>query len=283
MRRTYHPFINTLLGLVRPIVYSNLWVASAVWALTKASEWMLDSTAPSVALLNAGGTLVVYGFARFFEGPTDGDASSSITSWRMAMPRTTKLSLLLGVVAIIFALYDLGWLPSLYAHYALAAGLSALYPVPFILSRKGGGLRSIPGLKLLIIAVVWAYVVGGIPALMAGEDFWPIFIERLFWTIALTLPFDIRDVELDARSLRTLPQLVGPRNAAYLSNAAIWISYAMAVMIFGLPMYLTFALYLFFATVLLLARPQFGDLYYSLLIEGFPWLLLGFLWLLPYL
>jgi hypothetical protein len=42
-------------------------------------------------------------------------------------------------------------------------------------------------------------------------------------------------------------------------------------------------LYLFFGTVLLTSYPKMGDFYYSLLIEGLPFLLLGLWYLLPYL
>jgi hypothetical protein len=42
-------------------------------------------------------------------------------------------------------------------------------------------------------------------------------------------------------------------------------------------------LYFFFGTVLLTSYPKMGDLYYSLLIEGLPFLLLGLWYLLPYL
>jgi hypothetical protein len=54
-------------------------------------------------------------------------------------------------------------------------------------------------------------------------------------------------------------------------------------MVFGLDSGIMFLTFFFFATVLLLANEKMGDLYFSLLIEGFPYLLLGIVWLLPYL
>jgi hypothetical protein len=42
-----------------------------------------------------------------------------------------------------------------------------------------------------------------------------------------------------------------------------------------MPLEVTFGFYVLFSTILLLTNTKFGDLYYSLLIEGLPFLLLG--------
>ena len=36
-----------------------------------------------------------------------------------------------------------------------------------------------------------------------------IFVQRFFIVVAITLPFDIRDLKFDAQKLRTLPQVLG--------------------------------------------------------------------------
>lgn len=282
MNRTYHPLINTIIGGVRLAVYANFWVAGAVWALTLVTEKLIHSEQHSLAVLNGGLTLVYYGFARFFEGPSEQDEASRITNWRQRMPNISWLSMIIGALIALFSAVQIGCSP-VFGHYFIAGLISLLYPLPKLLASKGGGLRSVPGLKLLIISAVWAYITAAIPAWFDGQFSWAIFLERLFWTAALTIPFDIRDAELDANSLKTLPHLVGHVNSAFAANALLWTSFAFFSLYFGLPMGPTFGLFLFFATVLLLSNPKLGDLYYSLLIEGFPYLLLAFLWLLPYL
>lgn len=282
MTRSFNPFINTLLGIVRLMVYANFWVAGAVYALTLFTEGMLESTAPSVAILNASGTLVIYGFARFFEGPSDSNAPSKITSWRKRMPKISWLSMIGGAGFALIELYRLFSI-ELLGLYLIASAVAVLYPLPFILSRSGGGLRSVPGLKLILIAFTWAFITAYIPAYLDGQS--PIipFLERLFWTVALTIPFDVRDTELDSSSLKTLPHIFGPRNSIFIAHAFLWMSFLILVMAFAFPFFPTLYTFLFFATVIILANPNLGDLYYSLLIEGLPWILLGLLWLMPYL
>ena len=278
----FNVFINTLQGFIRTFVYANFWVAGAVWGLTRFSEELFSYSGTSIAVLNAAATLVVYGFARLFEGPSATDAISRISQWRERMPKTAFLSMGLGVATILFELIRLNE-ASLTGHYALAGAFALLYPLPFILKKKGGGLRSVPGLKLILIALVWAYVTAVIPALRAGADWqWP-FIERFLWTAALTIPFDVRDAELDANSIRTLPHLVGSKNSVWAANVLLWLSFLVLVYYFELPWAPMAGLYLFFGTVLIKSYPKMGDLYYSLLIEALPFLLLGLWYLLPYL
>ncbi len=131
------------------------------WEVGTFNEVRLFLLNPSFAGLNAAGTLIVYGFARLFESPGDEGLQSKISQWRSAMPKTAQLSMGLGVayVAIWWALYGSWNLLFLYA-------VPSQWPhctLPFILRKSGGGLRSIPGLKLVVIAAVWAYVTASYP------------------------------------------------------------------------------------------------------------------------
>ena len=282
MERSFNGFINNFAGFLRVFVYANFWVAGAVYALTKTTEILIDAHHDSLAVLNAAGTLVVYGFARYFEGPSQADQTSKITAWRKSMPNLTKLSIVGGAAFACIELVRIGSL-GLFLHYVIGAAVALLYPLPWIMRNKGGGLRSVPGLKLFVISFVWAFTTGFLPAIWNGEPGTWWLIERFFWTMALTIPFDVRDVKLDAKSIKTLPHLLGSRNSIYLAHTALWISFAILVLTFGLPLLPTFLLYTFFAVTIIVARAELGDLYYSFLLEGLPWLLLGLVLLLPYL
>jgi len=296
MTRNIHPVINIFLGLLRPFIYANFWVAGAVWALTRLTEFQwtqwrqaetLDKYSffelnPSFAGLNAAGTLIVYGFARLFDSPGEDGLQSKISQWRLAMPKTAQLSMGLGVayVAVWWALHG-SW--NLLYLYAGAIAVAALYPLPFILRKSGGGLRSIPGLKLVFVAAVWAYVTAVIPSVSAGTFTIGVFFERFWWTAALILPFDVRDMMVDQGSIRTLPHMIGPRNTVWLANLMLWFSFFIQIRLFQMSLAYTLVLYLLCSFIIILANPKLGDLYYSLLIEGLPFLLLG-LWVLsPYL
>jgi len=282
MERSFNGFINIFAGFLRVFVYANFWVAGAVYALTKTTEILIDAHHDSLAVLNAAGTLVVYGFARYFEGPSQVDQTSKITAWRKSMPNLTKLSIVGGAAFACIELVRIGSV-GLFLHYVIGAAVALLYPLPWIMKNKGGGLRSVPGLKLLVISFVWAYITGFLPAIWNGNQGSWLMAERFLWTMALTIPFDVRDMKLDNQSIMTLPHIIGKRNSIYLANAALWGSFAIMVIAFGLPLISAFFLYLFFAVILIIARAERGDLYYSFIIEGLPWLLLGLVLLLPYL
>ena len=67
------------------------------------------------------------------------------------------------------------------------------------------------------------------------------------------------------------------------TTSGVLVSFLLQVQLFQMPLYYTFGLYFLCSIVIVLANPKRGDFYYSLLIEGLPFLLLG-LWVLsPYL
>jgi len=296
MRRNIHAVINIFLGFLRPFVYANFWVAGAVWALTRLTEiqilgswegaidpqhdyFILNS---SLANLNAAGTLIVYGFARLFESSGKDGLRSKISQWRSAMPRTAQLSMGLGAAYVtlwwvLFGTWELLWL------YTGAIGVAALYPLPFILRKSGGGLRSVPGLKLVVIAAVWAYVSAVIPSLANDSFTFTIFFERFFWTAALTIPFDIRDMFIDTGSIKTIPHFLGARGSLILANTMLGVSLFLQITHLNAHMIWSSLLYLVFSTIISFSKPRQSDLYCSFLIEGLPFLLLGLWFLSPYL
>lgn len=94
------------------------------------------------------------------------------------------------------------------------AMLTFLYGVPIIFKKS---LRNVPVIKIFIVAIVWAGITVVIPFISAdhniGQDEWITIIQRIFIVIALTVPFEIRDIQHDALRLKTLPQIFGIRNA----------------------------------------------------------------------
>lgn len=92
--------------------------------------------------------------------------------------------------------------------------LSALYAVPLLPRAKN--LRNLAGLKIYIVAFVWAGFTVLFPVLDAQMpldwDFWINFSQRFLLVLILILPFEIRDLQWDDKSLRTLPQVLGIRN-----------------------------------------------------------------------
>ena len=88
--------------------------------------------------------------------------------------------------------------------------LTLLYAVPIF--RKN--LRNISSIKILIIALVWAGVTTLLPMLDVkvftfSKNQILAFVQRFLFVIALTIPFDIRDLQFDDQKLQTIPQKIG--------------------------------------------------------------------------
>ena len=83
-------------------------------------------------------------------------------------------------------------------------------------SQVKGNLRSVAGLKIFIIGVVWSGVTVILPVLQDGTITWDvgvICIQRVLFVLALMIPFEIRDMVFDNLALKTLPQIVGIKKA----------------------------------------------------------------------
>ncbi|MFD0964769.1 hypothetical protein [Pseudofulvibacter geojedonensis] len=81
-------------------------------------------------------------------------------------------------------------------------------------------LRSISGLKIFIIAICWVLIIVGIPIVEAEvimtADIYIKSLQIFFFVIAITLPFEIRDMDTDPSFLATIPQKIGVKNTKLL-------------------------------------------------------------------
>lgn len=94
----------------------------------------------------------------------------------------------------------------------LALGLlSTLYAIPFL--PKAKNLRSLGGLKIYIVALIWVGFTVFLPLQDQKPpfawDIWMLFFQRFLLVVILMLPFDMRDLGRDKKDLKTLPQLLG--------------------------------------------------------------------------
>ena len=90
--------------------------------------------------------------------------------------------------------------------------ITFFYAIPiYWMSSKS--LRRISGLKIYIIAFVWAITTALLPQLHSGLQFLEInylwVLERFVFIFVLMLPFEIRDMNFDDLKLSTIPQKIG--------------------------------------------------------------------------
>ena len=140
-------------------------------------------------------------------------------------------------------------------------------------------LRDFHYIKLFLLAIAWSMLTTVVPLVHTGftapVPILLIFAERAFFLIAITIPFDIRDLKVDAStSLATLPSAIGIRRSKVLATLAMCLSAAIVLWLVHSEVYpvayaMPFAL-LFVLTVATItgSSPQRNDYYYSGLMDG---------------
>ncbi len=105
-------------------------------------------------------------------------------------------------------------------------GITFLYAIPFIPKRfyidAQKNLRSISGLKIYIIALVWSGVTVFLPLLenniVFNTDVFLSFFQIFVLVIVLMLPFEIRDLKYDSIKLATIPQQIGVKKTKIIGT-----------------------------------------------------------------
>ena len=196
-------------------INSSIHVALAVYALVRITEMYFDL--PYNEPLNYVifyGTISGYNFIKY--------ANIARFQHRTLTPNLKIIQVfsLLSSMLLLFYASQLSWRTlALFIPFGL---VTVLYSVPF---NRGvdKNLRQIKSLKILIIAGVWTGVTCIIPLVNIGQEitYEMIFfvIQRFLLIVVLTLPFDIRDMRYDAKSLQTIPQLIGVGRSKWLGFA----------------------------------------------------------------
>lgn len=176
-------------------------------------------------------TLFTYNFQRLVKlrnlaGYSEGSRNRWVHDHRKTLGLLTVLAFLL--TAGMAVLLDLSSLLMLGA-----TGFIALaYAVRFIpIGDRLLALRDLPHLKLYLIGLVWAVATVALPLSELGEDLLSrrtslLLFERFAFIVALSIPFDIRDLHLDDPRMRTVPHRRGVRWSLFI--AVLWLAGASA-------------------------------------------------------
>lgn len=161
------------------------------------------------------------------------------------------------------------------------------YAIPFLpkhlfLDSKNN-LRNVGGLKVYLIALVWAGVTVFLPIInndyAVNTDVVITGIQRFVFIVVLMLPFEIRDLMYDSLKLATIPQKIGVKQTKIIG-----------VVLLGLFLFLEFfkagttaksllvsiLISVVISLFLLYSKKEQGTYYSSFWVEGLPvsWLFL---------
>lgn len=163
----------------------------------------------------------------------------------------------------------------------MAAVLPSLIGLGYVLPVIGGSrrLRDLHYIKIFLIAGAWSWITAG---LVAASRHWGLtlpalvlLLERACFVFAITLPFDIRDLQVDAfTKVETLPARLGIRRTKGLAAAALLLMLALVAWNYRMDVYtLPQALALLLSALLSYALIHFSDrirhdYYFTGLIDG---------------
>lgn len=216
--------------ILRPLVYSNLFVAIVLSLLTSASyvRLNLDWEWPVIVSVFLG-SYVLYSFHRLYKIdfiPVDqrGERHSWILNRANIIKITMSLSVFVAMLLLPnFDVDEIIWL--------VPAGIASLgYTIPFIPTEKRWlRLRDVPLTKPLIIALVVTYITLCFP-IFVNEKIEAIFLPknltlffgRFLFLLAVTIPFEIRDSITDNKAgLKTLATELGLKNAKRIAISSL--------------------------------------------------------------
>lgn len=165
----------------------------------------------------------------------------------------------------------------------LAGVLSMGYAIPCIpFRRKWGSIREIPYMKVWVIALAWIMSTSIVPLidivnLYSVDDRWStilFFLQQGAFIVALTIPFDVRDLKTDYPHQRTLPMVFGVSRSIKMAQNAMILAFVFAffnylIGFFGFPEMMV-QLGISILGVFLVRRGNVHQrpLYYSILLDG---------------
>ncbi|MEM9678835.1 MAG: hypothetical protein AAF901_00815 [Bacteroidota bacterium] len=265
-------------------INSSIHVAIAVVAMTWVTYIELDIQLDDSVLLFIGfATITGYNFVKYF-----GLAKfhhRSLATWL----KIIQIFSLLCFLAMCY--YTL----KLHAHSLMVimaiAIITFFYAIPFLPKRmlldKQQNLRQISGLKIYVIALVWAFVTVIIPVInsegVISTDVIMSALQRFVFVLVLMLPFEIRDLNFDNLKLATIPQRIGVKKTKAIGLLLLVLFFLMEYFKDEVkPEMILSSLILFSITgaLVLFSRKEQSPYYSAFWVESIPILWLGILLLL---
>lgn len=207
--------------LIAKVVYSNIYIAMLAGTLTYsfgAFSNLKNTLAYASFIFFC--TLFIYNLQRVLRLQTIENKESIRLIW---FERNLKFIYTLIVISLISSLIIyLKWLLNLTTLWLIVC--FTLISVFYALKNKfiNRPLREVPYIKIHLIALSWLGVCCIWPLYNETESIdlmenWKLYLSIYLFFIAITIPFDIRDLPYDSKSQRTIPQIIGVENAKVLA------------------------------------------------------------------
>ncbi len=268
-------------GLINYFVYGSWWVAICAASMGLLTWFEFTRTwwhAPLFVFI-LGSTLVIYnlnmlsGLAELRQLGTNSERHH----WCMQHEKLMKFTLAIGLLLSGVSVWFLN--PRIWLLMVPLAFVALAYAAPIV--RRNAAkvrIREIGLWKIFIIAAVWSGITVILPSVeimgwdqLGSSRSLIMAIERGIFILAITIPFDIRDLENDAKKgVRTLPSVLTWQWAVVLSIGLMGVFISLLAFRLDLDArFMGYALSSIITSIgLLMANPKRGDMYCSFWIEG---------------
>ncbi|WP_257658825.1 UbiA family prenyltransferase [Parapedobacter lycopersici] len=263
------------------MIFSNVLIACCAVAQGALTYRLLAIPVNNKVLTILGcATLALYNFSMILAKPAHPEASP-YRRVRWIFRHERSLWMWTGVALLIAAGLSFQFHSESLLLLLAVGAMGLAYNVPFLQDADGRrfGLRQIPGLKLFYIGLVWAMSCVLLPVAEAHHNGWPMqwlpVMQLMCWVflfiVAITIPFDIRDIYQDRHyGLKTIPVLLGVRAAHALCGILLAIHTGWVLMSgYTLEVRLALAgVSLLCAGAILLPKKEKGTYYYFFVLDG---------------
>ena len=163
--------------------------------------------------------------------------------------------------------------------FSFLATISFLYAFELYWTKKKKvNLRSIPYLKIYLVTIVWVGSCILFPIikmdLAINHNNLLIITSFIFYLIAITIPFDIRDLKFDSGKMKTIPQIAGVKSAKLISiTLLLFASICLLIVhLFGSlkidQLILAIGIHIYCVLLVIYTNESRSKYYYSAFIDG---------------
>tara|TARA_B100001093_G_scaffold520499_2_gene616900 strand:- start:7861 stop:8685 length:825 start_codon:yes stop_codon:yes gene_type:complete len=246
-------------------INTNFFVALAVLCLHLSSEILLGNSNYEVSIFIFFATILTYNFQRLVI--IQKGIENKKSSW---IKENKKIIYLLSILSFVITFFlFLNFKPQTQIVIIFCGIISFLYP--FL-------LRSIPYLKIFIISIVWTLISLTLLVieneLFIDQNICYLHMSRFCFVFAITIPFDIRDILIDFKNIKTIPVIFGEKRSKYISVIFLFLNQLIFLKLYLLKfisneMFHGMVILFCFTTVLIMqSRSNRKDIYFSFVVES---------------
>ena len=204
------------------ILFGNIYISLGAVCLIQSTIKQLGFTDHLYyySLLTFFATLFIYNLQRiFYSEVKDFNLNSIRRKWISEHQTTIKILTLIGFIGVLLSFFSNDYRIVFYLSPLLI--LSLAYFIPFVKLRKSAGF------KLLTLSTVWTMTTALVPMLLSNSSLshplvgWQMILHiilRFSFIMSICIPFDIRDIAIDAaENVSTLPHKLGENKTKRLS------------------------------------------------------------------